>query len=231
MTDERKKFYVDLIKSSHSLCEVCRKAGIVPTTGNYNTLKRVISDEDIDISHFKRLGGKAQKKMTVDEYLVEGSTIQSFKLKNKILAAGIKERRCECCKNTEWMGMPINLELHHKNGNPRDNRIENLEILCPNCHSYTDTYGGKNQKMNIAEKKKTEKPVKMPVIETKKNKKKKLFDLTPKKFLEDFEKAGSFVGVGKINGVSDNAIRKWCKRNGFPVSKNEINEIIKNLRV
>ena len=148
MIDERKNFYIDLIKKSTSLCEACKKAGIVPTTGNYNTLKNLIFDEDIDISHFKRNGGGYKESKNVEEYLVENSTIQSYKLKKKLIKSKIKEEKCECCGNTEWLGKPINLELHHINGNPRDNRLENLQMLCPNCHSYTDTYGGKNQKIN-----------------------------------------------------------------------------------
>lgn len=152
MLEERKKFYVDLIKNSTSLCEVCKKAGIVATTGNYDTLKNLIEEEEIDISHFKRNGGGYKEPKNIEFYLVDGSKITSNKLKKKIFNAGLKEKRCECCGNTEWMGKPINLELHHLNGNPRDNRLENLQILCPNCHSYTDTYSGKNQKMNIKKK-------------------------------------------------------------------------------
>lgn len=152
MTNERKNFYIELIKNSTSLCEVCRKAGIAVTTGNYNTLKNLIVDEDVDISHFKRNGGGYKEPKNIESYLVENSTLQSNKLKKKLFKANLKEKRCECCGNTEWMGKPINLELHHINGNPRDNRLENLQILCPNCHSYTDTYSGKNQRMNIKKK-------------------------------------------------------------------------------
>ena len=57
----------------------------------------------------------------------------------------MKEKKCECCGNTEWLGKPIPLELHHINGINSDNRIENLEILCPNCHSFTENYRGLNK--------------------------------------------------------------------------------------
>ena len=224
MLKDRENYYIELIKNSNSLCEVCKKAGIVHTTGNYKTLKKIILENDIDVSHFKRNGGSYVKPRAIEEYLVKGSQITSYKLKNKLFSAGLKEKRCECCGNTEWMGKPINLELHHKNGDPRDNRIENLEILCPNCHSYTDTYSGKNQKMNI--RKKEERNERKP----KKERKGKLDGYTIDKFLADFSECNSFVGVGKINGVSDNGIREWCKKNGLPTNIFDLREAVRNLK-
>ena len=152
ITEDRKQFYIDLIKTSSSLREVCLKSGIVATTGNYNTLKRIIKENDIDITHFKRQNGNKKAPQDIEFYLSKNSTISSYKLKNKLLKKGIKEKKCENCGLTEWMGKPLKLELHHINGDNTDNRIENLQILCPNCHSYTDNYGGKNQKINIKEK-------------------------------------------------------------------------------
>ena len=152
MLKEREEFYINLIKNSNSLIEVCRRANIVPTTGNYDTLKRIIRDNQIDISHFKRIGGTNPIKKETSEYLIKGSNISSFKLKNKLLKEGYKEYKCEKCGNTEWYGNPIPLELHHINGDNTDNRLDNLQILCPNCHAFTDTYSGKNQKINIVKR-------------------------------------------------------------------------------
>lgn len=87
---------------------------------------------------------KPNKGFSLEKILVENSTYQSFKLKNKLLKEGLKECKCEKCNNTEWLGKPIPLELHHINGDRTDNRIENLQILCPNCHAQTDNYRGKN---------------------------------------------------------------------------------------
>lgn len=58
-------------------------------------------------------------------------------------------RRCECCKNSEWLSQPIKLEVHHINGDKRDNTEKNLQLLCPNCHAYTENYGTKNKNGNI----------------------------------------------------------------------------------
>jgi len=64
-------------------------------------------------------------------------------LKRRLIKAGVKENRCEICGLTEWMGRPLPIELHHVNGDGHDNRLENLQLLCGNCHSQTDNWGGR----------------------------------------------------------------------------------------
>jgi 5-methylcytosine-specific restriction endonuclease McrA len=65
-------------------------------------------------------------------------------LKQRLIAAGLKENRCERCGITEWNGAPLTMHLHHISGDGSDNRLENIEFICGNCHSQTDTYGGRN---------------------------------------------------------------------------------------
>jgi 5-methylcytosine-specific restriction endonuclease McrA len=88
---------------------------------------------------------KPKNTSSIQDVLIEGSTIQSFKLKKRLFASGLKQQRCENCGLTEWLGHNIPLELHHANGNTRDNRLENLIILCPNCHALTENYRGLNK--------------------------------------------------------------------------------------
>ncbi len=64
-------------------------------------------------------------------------------LKVRLLREGLKEGECEACKTVEWLGRPLSMSLHHVNGNRRDNRIENLSLLCPNCHSQTENFAGR----------------------------------------------------------------------------------------
>jgi hypothetical protein len=65
-------------------------------------------------------------------------------LKRRLFDAGIKTRCCESCGLAEWRGLAIPLSLHHVNGDRHDNRLGNLQILCPNCHGLTDTWAGRN---------------------------------------------------------------------------------------
>ena len=107
---------------------------------------------NIDTSHHtgqgwskgKKIGNQCTKKIELKDILVQNSTYQTNRLKKRLITEGYKLHKCECCGNTEWNGKPIPLELHHKNGDHFDNRLENLEILCPNCHAQTDNYCGKN---------------------------------------------------------------------------------------
>lgn len=70
-----------------------------------------------------------------------GEIIKTFNVKRKLFRLGLKEKKCECCGITDsWMGKPISLELHHVDGNNRNNDLSNLQILCPNCHSQTPNY-------------------------------------------------------------------------------------------
>lgn len=82
--------------------------------------------------------------MPLNELLVEGKRRGRFNLKSRLIEAGFKESRCERCGISEWRGKPLNMQLHHINGDGMDNRLENLELLCANCHSQTETYGGRN---------------------------------------------------------------------------------------
>jgi DNA-binding CsgD family transcriptional regulator len=79
-----------------------------------------------------------------DELLVAGVHRSRFNLKTRIVKAGLKQKLCELCGIASWNGRPITLALHHVNGDRHDNRIENLQLLCPNCHSQTDTFAGRN---------------------------------------------------------------------------------------
>lgn len=94
----------------------------------------------------KGISKPRSNKMNLVEYLENSKDIQTNKVRIKLLEEGYKEHRCECCGLTTWLDKPIPLELHHKDGDRTNNALENFQLLCPNCHAFTDSYRGKNSR-------------------------------------------------------------------------------------
>jgi hypothetical protein len=86
----------------------------------------------------------------LSEWLVRGCRVARIHVKNRLLAAGLKDNRCERCGISDWEGRPLVMALHHINGVKDDNRLENLELLCPNCHSQTGNFAGRNAARSVA---------------------------------------------------------------------------------
>lgn len=80
----------------------------------------------------------------LEDLLVRGRRTSRGHLKRRLIDAGLKEDKCEECGISEWLGRPLSVQLHHRNGDGTDNRLFNIQFLCPNCHSQTDTWGGRN---------------------------------------------------------------------------------------
>ncbi len=149
-----KEILEPIVKKCGSIRQVLKELGLKEAGGNYQNIKTRIKLLDIDTSHFHGMlwnkGKTWIKSKDISSKLVEYSTyssglpISSYSLKNQLLKLNYKEPICELCSNIEWMGKKIPLELHHINGNRFDNRIENLQLLCPNCHALTDNYRSKN---------------------------------------------------------------------------------------
>jgi DNA-binding transcriptional ArsR family regulator len=78
--------------------------------------------------------------MPLEELLVAGPERSRTHVKLRLLSAGVKENRCEECGISEWLDEPLSMTLHHVNGDGDDNRLANLRLLCPNCHSQTPNF-------------------------------------------------------------------------------------------
>ena len=147
-----KEEFENAAKQAFSIAGMCRNLGLKPCGGNYKLMHNAIEQHGIDTSHFRGKGWNVGLSFQptcakpIKEILVKNSSYQSYKLKNRLLKEGLKERRCECCGLEKWFDSSIPLELHHINGDNKDNRLDNLQLLCPNCHALTDSYRGKNNK-------------------------------------------------------------------------------------
>lgn len=123
--------YAQAAAKSLSITDMCRNLGLVPVGGNFSTIKRKIAEYNLDVSHFT---GQAHN---LGKYLVS-KPVSKTAIKSRLIDK--RGRQCQSCKNTEWLGNPITLELEHVDGNNSHNDYENLLLLCPNCHSYTKTW-------------------------------------------------------------------------------------------
>lgn len=280
--------FIEAVSQSVSYSEVCRRLGILPKGGNLKTVREKIKKLNLDKSHF--VGQRWNKRKTakdnpsirsknISEILKkDGPKNTSSYIRLRLIKEGIKEAKCECCGRTEWINSPIPLELHHINGEHYDNRLENLLILCPNCHALTDSHNNieqldkvinnyltsdsniqkafleakllKEKELNEKQKNKSEIKKEINYITESKicpicgekfnlrtktqkycsqecshkangSKRPNVFELINK-----FKEFKSFVQVGKFYGVTDNAVRKWCKLYNLPIKSKELKDYI-----
>jgi len=142
------------VEKSLSIAQVCKILSIRPCGGNYKTLKEKFKQWKISTSHFTGSAWNQGERFTnfgkrheLSDVLIKNSPFKSTNhLKLRLYKEGFKEKRCEECGIENWNGKEINFELDHVNGVNDDNRMINLKILCPNCHSQTPTFRGRKKK-------------------------------------------------------------------------------------
>jgi hypothetical protein len=141
------------VKNNKSVAGVLKDLGICTYGSNYRAFKVNVSRLNFDISHFTGQGHLHGKRHNwgngrpLTDLLVENSDCKSYhSLKLRLIKNNLLSNRCYICQINEWNNAPLKLQLDHINGNNTDNRIENLRLICPNCHSQTSTFAGKNIK-------------------------------------------------------------------------------------
>ena len=144
-----KEEFAKMVQDSRSFAELAGKVGYTKQSGSsLQTLKKVVQEYNLSTEHFK---GQAWNK---DNYDYSSFKENSYKKNGKYIIKPLfklRGRKCECCGLEEWLGKSINLEVHHIDGDRTNNSLENLQLLCPNCHSYTPNFRKKNKKEIIPE--------------------------------------------------------------------------------
>lgn len=222
--------FQELLDTSDSIVDVLRKVGLDPYNGNHKTINQRVKEEGFDTSKLKRnrkiasdafmksLGKK--NTYSLDDVLVENSNYDNKSLKNRLVSEGLMKNKCFTCGNDgEWNGEKLVLQIDHINGVNNDNRLENLRLLCPNCHSQTETFCGRRLKMygscdDCGDRihRKSKKCLKCSSKSNGVNQRR--FEIS-KEDLKELISNYPMTTVGKMLGVSDNAVRKRCKTFGL----------------
>jgi hypothetical protein len=215
-----KEEFEQIIKNNRCMADVCKSLGFRKEGGNYKTIKRRITLENIDTSHFlskKELFSSKNTNFVTKEQLLsrlnKNDDINGVWLKSKLIKFDLLKNECSICKiKNTWNGMPLNLQLDHIDGNHTNNNFENLRVLCPNCHSQTDTFCGKSKKTKTVFCKECNlETAGTNLCWTCSMKKLRKVTRPDKETLEAELKDNTFVSIGEKYGVSDNSVRKWCK--------------------
>ena len=174
------------------MAQVLRRLGLRAAGGNYEQIKAIMTTLGLDSSHWTgqaHLRGKTNPhapRQPLESILRNGAPYQSNKLRKRLLREGLLNPVCSNCGGLEWLGQPIPLELDHLDGNKHNNQLDNLRLICPNCHALTPTYRGKNTKH--------------PHIPS------------ASEVTEGIKRCGSMVAYAREKKVSSNTIRSWLSR-------------------
>jgi len=190
------------IEKSNNIGEALKNMGYTTASQNYRMFNKRVKQLNIDISHFNAKRWERNKfiKKPIEEFLQKNRCVNSSNLKKRLINEGFLENKCYECNITDWQNKKLVMHLEHKDGDPLNNELSNLTLLCPNCHSQTSTYC-RGQKRKKHTKNKRNKPrfhlrkVERPPLEV----------------LEQDVKILGYLGTGRKYKVSDNAIRKWIK--------------------
>jgi len=147
---------IEAVKTAKSWRRLLGNLGLRQAGGNYDQIHKYVKEYNLSTKHFtgkawnKGMRGIGKPRTPLEKILVKGSFFQSYKLRNRLFKEGLKPKHCEQCGWAEYSkDGRLPLELDHINSDRTDNRLSNLRILCPNCHSLTSQYRSRKDKKRI----------------------------------------------------------------------------------
>ena len=220
--------FEEIVKNSYSYKECLFNLGYHANSGSATQLlKKRIKELNIDTSHFTQSMPQVRNEENI---FIENSTADQSTLRRWYKKGNYTQYKCSICgQEPFWNGKELTLILDHINGHNKDDRIENLRWVCPNCNQQLDTTNGKNkirlnQEINLCVdcgKKISKSSVRCNSCESKRRAKVEI----SKEELKQLIRTTPFTHIGKQFGVSDNAIRKWCEKYGLPKRASDIKNI------
>ncbi|KKR00224.1 MAG: hypothetical protein UT24_C0015G0032 [Candidatus Woesebacteria bacterium GW2011_GWB1_39_12] len=248
-----KEEFAKLVAEAYCIADIIFEIGFDNySTSHYKRVRERITEEHLTSDHLIR-GGLAKnriilpgicKKIPIEEILVENSSYNRTNLKKRLIKNGMLKEKCaKCGMNNEWQSEKLVLQIDHINGIWNDNRIDNLRLLCPNCHSQTKTFTSKNRgrgTKKITDRKYIFTGQQNSIIKPNNIRKKychncgkeivaaktgmcaECYHVFARKVIRpsseellNLMKRHSLCAIGRIYGVSDNAVRKWAKSYGL----------------
>ena len=221
-----------VIAASVNWSEALRRLGLRPAGHNHRTIQRHVAHWKIPTDHFDpnacRRAAAETRRVALTDLLVENSTYSRGSLKRRLYDEGFKERRCELCgQDEDWHGARMSLILDHVNGDATDNRLANLQIVCPNRAATLDTHCGRNkqrlepracagcnqvfQPRGRTQRYCSHRCAGLAHADHSPRPESRKVDRPPYDVLLAELAASSYLAVGRKYGVSDNAVRKWVR--------------------
>jgi len=206
---------IEAYNKSETIKDLIINVGLFPAGTNYTRLRKECEKLNLDFNKFNKRKYYGKRYSSIEDVLVQNKDTSSVSLKKRLLKENYFEHKCYKCNLTEWNGKPIPIELEHISGDKLDNRLENLTILCPNCHAQTDTYRGKNAKKRYTKNKKNYKPSSYSEVRIEVQ---KILE-NNHEFIKEYASTIPLTDMSKQMGVNLINLRLYCKHFKILVNK------------